>query len=208
MKNFAETLTTALIARNEVAPSKDTQLAINNAKRFATALDGLFTKKAFHAIADKLITRCAIAQKNAENSNDFIAVKVLVKVVSASVAIAQKNKDMLDPYSRNIIENMIALQTINNKDALVTLSKSISYTETEQSKNLQARYNCSAGTASTQASSTRMMLQALDVCEIVKGKRGDEMTFKDNERAKQVIAMFGAKVEAEEEANEEETAAE
>ena len=58
MKNFTTALTTALTARNAVAPSKDIQLALNNAKRFEKALDGLFGKKAFHAIAEKLIKRC------------------------------------------------------------------------------------------------------------------------------------------------------
>ena len=189
MKNFTAALTTVLTARNNVAPSKDIQLALNNAKRFEKALDGLFTKKAFHAIAEKLIARCEIANK-AQSANDFIAVKVLVKIVSTSVAIAQKNTSVLDPYSKVIIQNLIALQSVSNKSALVSLSRSIEYTDEDQQVALKARYNCSAGTASTQASSTRMMLEALDICDVQKGKKGDVISFKDNDRARSLIALF------------------
>lgn len=189
MKNFTTALTTALTNRNNIAPSKDTQLAVNNAKRFEKALDSLFSKKAFHAVAEKLIKRCEIANK-AQNANDFIAVKVLVKIVSTSVAIAQKNTSMLDPYSETIIKNLIALQTVNNKTALVSLSRSIEYTEADQQQAIKARYNCSAGTASTQASSTRMMLEALDICKVQKAKKGDVISFKENDRARSLIALF------------------
>lgn len=189
MKNFTTALTTALTARNAVAPSKDIQLALNNAKRFEKALDSLFGKAAFDKIAKKLIARCEIAEK-AGNANDFIAVKVLVKIVSASVAIAQKNTSVLDPYSETILRNLVTLQTVNNKTALVSLSRSIEYTEADQQQAIKTRYNCSAGTASTQASSTRMMLEALDICDVQKGKKGDVISFKENDRARLMVSLF------------------
>lgn len=189
MKNFTTALTTALTARNAVAPSKDIQLALNNAKRFEKALDSLFGKAAFDKIAKKLIARCEIAEK-AGNANDFIAVKVLVKIVSASVAIAQKNTSVLDPYSETILRNLVTLQTVNNKTALVSLSRSIEYTEADQQQAIKTRYNCSAGTASTQASSTRMMLEALDICDVQKGKKGDVISFKENDSARLMVSLF------------------
>lgn len=189
MKNFTTALTTALTNRNAVAPSKDIQLALNNAKRFEKALDSLFGKAAFDKIAKKLIARCEIAEK-AGNANDFIAVKVLVKIVSASVAIAQKNTSVLDPYSETILRNLVTLQTVNNKTALVSLSRSIEYTEADQQQAIKTRYNCSAGTASTQASSTRMMLEALDICDAQKGKKGDVISFKENDRARLMVSLF------------------
>lgn len=199
MKNFTTAFTTALTNRNAVAPSKDIQLALNNAKRFEKALDSLFGKAAFDKIAKKLIARAEIANK-AGQANDFIAVKVLVKIVSTSVAIAQKNTSTLDPYSETILRNLINLQTVNNKTALVSLSRSIEYTEADQQQAIKQRYNCSAGTASTQASSTRMMLEALDVCDVQKGKKGDVISFKENDRAKLLASLF-ADVEAVEDAD-------
>ena len=200
MKNFTTALTTALTTRNAIAPSKDIQLAINNAKRFEKALDSLFGKKAFHAIAEKLIKRCEIAIKS-QSANDFIAVKVLVKIVSTSVAISQNNTATIDPYTLTIVKNLVELQTVNNKSALVSLSRAIIYTDNDQQQALKARYNCSAGTASTQASSTRMMLEALDICEVQKAKKGDVISFKDNDRARALASLF-ANVEAVENADE------
>lgn len=142
MKNFTETFVNTLKARNEIAPSKDIIAAINNATRFSVALDQLFSAKAFHLIADKLIKRCEIAHKNT-NSNDFIAVKVLVKIVQASVAMSQRNSSALDPYSRVIIENLCSLHTMTTKDNLVSLSKSCTYDEIEQAKHIVNKYNCS-----------------------------------------------------------------
>lgn len=204
MKNFTTAFVTALTTRNEIAPSKDTQIAISNAKRFENALDGLFGKKAFHAIAAKLISRVEIAEKK-DNAQEFIAVKVLVKIVNTAVAISQKNTAQLDPYSLHIIENLISLQAVSNKSALVCLSRSITFTEEDQAVKLVSKYNCSAGTASTQASSTRMMLQALDICEVQKAKRGDVISFKENERAHALASLF---VNVEEAETEEEEATE
>lgn len=189
MKNFTETFVNTLKARNEIAPSKDIIAAINNATRFSAALDQLFSVKAFHLIADKLIKRCEIAHKNT-NANDFIAVKVLVKIVGAAVAMSQKNTSTLDPYSACIIENLCALNSMSTKDNLVSLSRSCTYDDIEQSKHIVNKYNCSPSTASTQASSTRMMLEALNICDVVKAKRRDEISFKDNECAQYMRALF------------------
>lgn len=189
MKNFTEAFVNALKARNEIAPSKDITAAINNATRFSAALDQLFSAKAFHLIADKLIKRCEIAHKNT-NSNDFIAVKVLVKIVGAAVAMSQRNTSTLDPYSKVIIENLCELNSMSTKDNLVSLSKSVSYSELDQAKHIVKHYNCSPSTASTQASSTRMMLEALNVCDVIKAKRNDEIAFKDNECAVYMRALF------------------
>ncbi|UUZ75491.1 hypothetical protein LP414_27635 [Polaromonas sp. P1(28)-13] len=79
---------------------------------------------------------------------------------------------------------------MSNKSALVCLSRSIAYDELDQVATLTARYNCSAGTAGTQASSTRMGLKYLQVCEVSKGKQGDVMTLSDNERAKTFVSLF------------------
>ena len=182
MKNFTTAFTTALIARNAVAPSKDIITAINNAKRYEKALDDVFASTAFTPVAANLLKRVAIADRN-QDRDGFIAVKVLVKIVSTCVAIAQKNNALIDPYSDTIIKNLIGLQQINNRDCLVSLSRSQSYSEQDATKALISRYNCSAGTASTQMSSTRMTLEVLDICEIIKRKQNDAIQFKDNDRA-------------------------
>ena len=189
MKNFTDAFVTALTARNEVKPSKDIDLAINNAKRAHAALDQTFSTRAFDQVAKRLLSNVAIAQAS-DDKEKFVAVKVLVKIVNAVAGIGRNMKSNFDPYSRVIIENLISLQQIDNKSALVSLSRDIEYGELEQVQHLVSRYRCSANTAGTQASSTRMMLRALDICDVQKGKRGDVITLKDNDRARALVALF------------------
>jgi hypothetical protein len=192
MKAFSNALIETLTARNEEFKSADLVTAINNAKTNAKALDALFGSRAFDPVAKKLIANLAIG-KQSDNREEFIAVKVVVKIIAGANAIAKNDLRKFDGYSQTIITNLVALQSISNKDALVSLSKAIIYNEDEQKAKLVARHSCSAGTAGTQASSTRMMLRALDVCEVLKSKRGDSLVIKSNERAQMLINLFEGK---------------
>lgn len=192
MKNFSTALLDTLTARNEAAPSNDLVTSINNTKSHARALDALFGQKAFDPIAKRLLTSLSIVSPK-DNREEFIAVKVVVKVIAAANAIAKGSTALLDPYSRTIIENLIKLQSVSNKSALVSLSRAVIYTDDDQKAHLVAKWDCSAGTAGTQASSTRMMLKNLDICEVVKGARGDMMVIKTNERAAALVELFTGK---------------
>lgn len=189
MKKFTEALVETLTARNNAKPSKDIESAISYAKKAHVAIDALFSTKAFDQIAKRLLASVAVVESK-DDEEKFVAVKVLVKIVKASAALSRKLKGNFDPYSQTIIENLISLQQIDNKSALVSLSRDIEYSEFEQVQHLVARYRCSPGTATTQASSTRMMLRALDICEVQKGKKGDVITLKDNDRARALVAVF------------------
>lgn len=189
MKNFTTAFVATLTNRNAVAPSKDIVTAANNAKRYERALDSVMSSPAFAGVAEKILARVAIANRN-ENRDDFIAVKVLVKIVSTIAAIGQKNHALLDPYSNTILKNLIGLQKVNNKDCLVSLSRGYEYSEQDTISHLISRYSCSAGTASTQMSSTRMTLEALDICEIIKRKQQDVIAFKDNARSYELKRIY------------------
>lgn len=196
MKNFAQALTTVLEARNAAKPSNDLVTAINNAKSHARPLDQLFGQKAFAPIAKRLLESLSIVSPEGKR-DEFVAVKVAVKIINTANGLAKGEKGLLDPYSKTIIENLVSLhandQGVSNKSALVALSTSITYTEDDQKQKLTSKYGCSAGTAGTQASSTRMMLRSLDICEVLKSKRGDTLTLKDNERAQMLVALFTGK---------------
>lgn len=195
MKNFSTALITTLEARQAAAPSADLVTSINNARSHARALDALFGSVAFAPVAKKLLTSLSITDAK-QNREDFVAVKVVVKVINTANGLAKGEKTLLDPYSRTIIENLIKLQSVTNKSALVSLSNAIVFTDDDQKQKLTNKYNCSAGTAGTQASSTRMMLRSLDICEVLKSKRGDTLTLKDNARAAQLVELFGGKAKA------------
>ena len=73
---------------------------------------------------------------------------------------------------------------------MVGLSPSIEWVEDDQKQKLIAKYRCNVGTAGTQTSSTRMMLRSLDVCEVLKGKRGDRIMIKNNDRSEMLFALI------------------
>jgi hypothetical protein len=196
-KSFTTRFVAALTARNNEVPSADTATAIGNAERSAVGLDAVMSLPEFKEIANELIKRARIADPKNDKLN-YIAVKVLVKIISTLQAIATKLPADLDPYTRTIGANLCKLNGISNKSALVCLSKSVEYDALDQSQSLTRRYNCSANTAGTQSSSTRMCLKYLGIADVQKGKRGDVTTLSDNERAKQFVAVFSDRHIAEE----------
>lgn len=188
-KTFSVKFAEVLATRNEEQYSKDTELALNAVKRGSVAIDLVMSKPEFKELEKTLLKNARIADAKQDKQN-FIAVKVLVKIVQALTALGQNMQAEFDPYSRCIIANLIALNGITNKTALVSLSKSIAYGELEQQQDIVKRYNCSANTAGTQASSSRMMLKHLGICDVIKGKKNDVTTIQQNERAQAIVALF------------------
>lgn len=124
-----------------------------------------------------------------ESKADFLAVYALQKVRKAMYSIANGVKQF-DGYTNSILFNLCKLHSMNNKDARSSLSSAVTYTETEQVQNIRRMLDCNESTASTQASSTRMMLRALGICNVTKQKNGDAITFKDGKVAKTVQGFY------------------
>ena len=120
----------------------------------------------------------------------FIGLKVVTKIRQAINALANDRKSFFDGYTASILSNLSRLQELSNKSALVSLSKAIEYTETDQISDIKRLIDCTPSTASTQASSSRMMLRALGVCNVQKRKNGDVISFAENDTANAVRVMF------------------
>ena len=120
----------------------------------------------------------------------FIGLKVITKIRQAVNALANDRKSFFDGYTASILSNLSRLQELSNKSALVSLSKAIEYTETDQISDIKRLIDCTPSTASTQASSSRMMLRALGVCNVQKRKNGDVISFAENDTASAVRVMF------------------
>lgn len=125
-----------------------------------------------------------------ESKTDFLAVYALQKVRKMVIALAGTTKSALDGYSNAILFNLASLQNLTNKEARMTMSNSIEYSELEQVNAIKRTMNCNESTASTQASSTRMALRALNICNVVKQKSSDVISFADNKASAQVIAFY------------------
>jgi hypothetical protein len=131
-----------------------------------------------------------IAVLKSESKNDFLAVYALQKVRKALYALANNARSGFDGYTNSILFNLVKLQTINNKESRMSICNSIEYSETEQVQTLKRLHNCSESTASTQASSTRMMLKALNLANVIKQKNNDSITLHENDAARAVVAFY------------------
>jgi hypothetical protein len=192
-KTFTMRYVETMTARNVEQFSKDNTLTIAYAIMNAKGINAAMSRPMFAEIAQTLLTSSRIADKK---NPLFIGVKVGTKILRALDAIGSTQVSECDPYTRTIAANVISLHGarcgLSMKSALVSLSKSIEYDALDQEQALTRHYNCAPGTANTQASSTRMMMKHLDLCNVAKGKRADVMTVKDNARAHEFFALFSA----------------
>jgi hypothetical protein len=187
--NVQTIILAALQSRIDNAPNDNQRDNLSAEYRFFADANG-------SVILDKcaaLVDLQALAQKISicEKSNsDFIAVYALQKVRKMLYALANNTKSFIDGYSNSIIFNMVRLQELDNKSALVALSRAVEYTELDKVRDIKRQISVAVSTASTQASSTRQMLRVLNIATVTKRKNGDEFTFTDNATAKQVIAFY------------------
>lgn len=135
----------------------------------------------------KLADQIKITSKR---DNGYLAQYVINKIRRFAYALANNTKSFIDGYSNSILHNLNELQEITIKSRLVSLSKSAVYLETEKVQAIQRKINVSLNTADTQASSSKQAFIFLNITNGQKGKRDDNIEFKDNEIANTVKAWF------------------
>jgi hypothetical protein len=143
--------------------------------------NGFTTPEALSALAQTIKTG---------TNDDYVAIKVITKIRQCIYALATKQKSKLDAYTNSILFNLSKNQELTNKSGLVSLTKQVQYSETDQVQHVRALVNVSVNTATTQLSSSRQMLRFLDICNVVKAKKNDAISFKENERANAIIAFY------------------
>lgn len=124
------------------------------------------------------------------DATSYVAIYALQKIRKALNAIGNGLALSFDDYTIAIVSNLTRLQTLSTMNAQRTIARSIEFDELEQQVSIKNRMNCKPSTASTQASSTREMLRILDVCVVHKKHKNDSISFKDNDQARAVQAMF------------------
>lgn len=195
MKNFkAETLQKKIIEALQVridnapnANQADTIRAEQQQFEKKAALHALENLQALEVNMQALFDSLAICDK----SNDsFIGVYVIQKIRKAAFALSQKSVAAFDKYSNSIIKNLATLQALDNLNTQRAICSKIELDEMQQAQAVRVYHNCSPSTASTQASSTRMMLHHLNICNVRKGAKGDSISFTDTAAAKAVQALY------------------
>ena len=188
-QNLQSIVLSAIQTRIDNAPNDNQRDNLAAEFRFFNDANGAAILDKVSAIVDvkALADKIAICEKS---NPDFVAVYALQKIRKMVYALANGARSFIDGYSNSIIFNMVRLQELDNKSALVALSKSVEYSELDKIRDIKRQISVAVSTASTQASSTRQMLRVLNIATVTKRKNGDEFTFQDNATAKQVIAFY------------------
>ena len=185
-----EILLQALQSRIDQAPNENQARNLLAEKRLFSDSSMLHAIEKLHGLGVDLESIAAqIRLTQSEDKELFLAVYVIQKMRKAMLAIAQ-NLRAFDGYTNSILYNLIRNNELSNKAARASICKSIEFTALEQVYALRRMHNCSESTATTQASSTRMMLKALRVCNVAKGKSKDTITLADTPVASVVRAMY------------------
>lgn len=180
----------ALETRIENAPNENQRDTIRAEKaqfEKKSALAALVAMQELELDIAALANKIAIADKS---NSDFIAVYALQKIRKSIFAIAQKSVSAFDKYTNSIIKNLASLQSLDNLNAQRSICSKIELDEMQQAQAVRVYHNCSPSTASTQASSTRMMLHHLNICNVRKGAKGDSISFADTKIAEVVKELY------------------
>lgn len=179
--NF-EQLFNNLKARNAAQFSKDNDITLSFMfKNEKTIKAGMV--KCANCSFSQYVENAANADAKIHGQDKFVAVKVNVKIVRMLDAIGRGSVLPLDEYSQTIVANALHNSgKLLSKSALVCLSSNIEYDELDAQDVLKNRMRKAATTAGTQRSSTRMMLDILELAQIKKGKKGDDIILTDKGR--------------------------
>lgn len=181
----------ALQAREQAAPNANFADNVRaEIKQFEqkSALAMLDKMQALELDIKALAQQVAIGDKG--NKADYLAIYALQKVRKCMFALANDSAKMLDGYTFSIVKNLATLQALDNLNAQRSICSKIELSELDQVQAVKVYHNCQPSTASTQASSTRMMLKALGLCNVQKGAKGDSISFTDTAASKALQAMF------------------
>jgi hypothetical protein len=187
--DFQSLVLAAIKVRIDNAPNENQAENLGTEYKFFADVNGAVILDKVSTIIDvpALAKKIAVTDKS---SADFVAVYALQKVRKMVYAFANNTKSFIDGYSNSIIFNMVQLQELTNKSALVALSKSVEYSELDKVQSIKRQINVAVSTASTQASSTRQMLHLLNIANVTKRKNADEFMFNDTPSARAVVAFY------------------
>ena len=126
----------ALQSRIDNAPNDNQRDNLAAEHRFFADANGAAILDKCAAVIDlqSLAAKISICEKS---NSDFIAVYALQKIRKMIYALANNTKSFIDGYSNSIIYNMVRLQELDNKSALVALSRAVEYTELDKVRDIK-----------------------------------------------------------------------
>jgi hypothetical protein len=121
---------------------------------------------------------------NGSNDAQYVQAKALEKIVKFVKAFGHKDFRVLDNHTRSITMNaMVNNGAITSRSAFATLVR-VEYDALEsQDERLVMRNSYTAGTGSTQLSSTRELFRILGLTDGIKGAKDAPIVFTDEAKA-------------------------
>jgi hypothetical protein len=122
---------------------------------------------------------------------DFCAMYAVEKVFNLLKCLASKDRNKLNGYTKAMLVNLLEHEVLTIDECKQAVSLEL-YSAANRSKALNQKqirnlYNSGKTTASTQVSSSRMCLRALNVCNVHKGSSKDEITFNSEAQYTQAV---------------------
>lgn len=152
-----------------------------------------------------LIKIAAKHKPNGSNDAQYIQAKAFEKIVKFVKAFGFKDFRMLDNHTRSITMNaMVNNGAISSRFAFASLVKVEFDALESQDERLVMRNNYTAGTGSTQLSSTRELFRILGLTDGIKGAKDAPIVFTDEAKTalvqhfKPIAQKTGATVESDE----------
>lgn len=126
-----------------------------------------------------------------KKDSNFCAMYAVEKVFNLLTCLASKNRNALNGYTKAMLVNLLehGSLTINECKQAVSLEvyAAENRVQLKGAKKIRNLYNSGKSTASTQVSSSRMCLRALNVCNVNKNSSLDEITFNNEAQYTQAV---------------------
>lgn len=190
VETLQKNIIAALQARIDNAPNenqKDNLIAEQKQFEGKAGAHVLESLQALQINMQELFANIAICESR---NSEFIAVYALQKIRKAAFALAHKQTSYFDKYTFSIVKNLNQLQALDNLNTQRAICSKIELDALATEQAVKQYWNCNPSTASTQASSTRMMLKHLQICNVRKGAKGDSISFADSSSAQLVQELF------------------
>ncbi|WP_151708828.1 hypothetical protein [Acinetobacter brisouii] len=142
---------------------------------------------------DDFIATVAIA--DTDDNDKYLAVKAITKCRQFMQAVAQGSASKLDGYTDSIMRNLLVHKALTVFECEQCLSGTMINEHTnkmriDETKKIVAYKNSGASTATTQASSSRMMLKMFNICAVEKGRKDDVISFTDEKTALLMLDLY------------------
>lgn len=130
---------------------------------------------------DMLVKIIGKHAESGKNDPNYLQAKTIVKINRLLFGLATNDMRALDNHSRSLIINAMLNGKLSSRAAFATLVK-VNWGEGFD-EHLRERNNYSAGTGSTQLSSTKEMMRVLGLSENPKGTKNADFTFTEPAKA-------------------------